>query len=325
MAKDTDKMPEAPGFEDIKREIKKNKSVKKETSQEREKVRDIEEKVTANFEKTVSIKGKKIQVNKGTLKIVRERDIAMDFATKVYSKFGKMLKSIVLFGSTAKKTNASDSDIDIVIIIDDCSVQWDDELTSWYREELGKIIKENPYKKTLHINTTRLSTWWDEMLRGEPLIINIIRYGESLIDFGGFFNPLKVLLSRGKIKSTPEAIYITLGRAPAHISRSKAAIISSIEGLYWAYVDAAHAALMANNVMPPSPEHISDLLKENFVDKKVLKKELVNWYEEMYELAHKIFRREEVDIKGREIDELQEKADTFVRTMAKITDDLTKV
>ena len=43
------------------------------------------------------------------------------------------------------------SDIDIIIIIDDASIKWDMELIAWYRQELGKIIQTNPYKKSLHI------------------------------------------------------------------------------------------------------------------------------------------------------------------------------
>jgi tRNA nucleotidyltransferase (CCA-adding enzyme) len=69
-----------------------------------------------------------------TLKIKKETDIAMDFATKIYERFDKIIKSVVLFGSTAKGTNGPSSDIDIVIILDDVSINWDQELIAWYRE-----------------------------------------------------------------------------------------------------------------------------------------------------------------------------------------------
>ena len=62
-----------------------------------------------------------------TLKLKSETDIAMDFATKVYQRFDKIIKSIVLFGSTAKKTSRVGSDIDIIIIVDDASIKWDQE------------------------------------------------------------------------------------------------------------------------------------------------------------------------------------------------------
>ncbi len=269
-------------------------------------------------------KGKKIKISKGTLKLIKRKDIALDFATKSYAKFGKIIKSVILFGSTAKGIAEKRSDIDLIIIVDDCTVQWDDELIAWYREELGKLIRENPYKKPLHVNTVRLSTWWDEMLRGEPVTVNVIRFGEALIDFGGFFNPLKVLLSRGKIKNTPETIYIALGRAPSHMVRSKASMLRAIEGFYWAFVDAAHAALMAARQVPPSPEHIADMLREQFVKKKMLNQKFVSWYSDIYTLMHKVLRSEITDIKGSELDEWRNRADIFLRNMARIIDKLTK-
>ncbi len=251
-----------------------------------------------------------------TLNLSKEYDIAYDFANKVYTKFEKMIKSIVLFGSTAKRIAESGSDIDIIVIVDDCSVQWDEELVAWYREELGKIVQANPYKKSLHINTVRLSTWWQDLIRGDPVVVNVIRYGEPLIDFGGFFIPLKTLLQQGRIRSTPEAIYTALQRAPLHMLRSKAAVLNSIEGLYWAMVDSAHAALIAAKQTPPSPEHIGEMLTEQFVKQKMLNPRLVLWYNEMYNLAHKILHGTVKEIKGNDIDLWHVRTDEFVRTMA---------
>ena len=223
-----------------------------------------------------------------------------------------------MFGSSAKGTNVKGSDVDIIIILDDCTISWDGELIAWYREELGKLIKANPYKMPLHINSVRLSTWWDEMMRGEPVIINIIRWGQPLIDFGGFFTPLKVLLSQGKIKSSPEAIYVVLQRAPLHIARTRAALLNSIEGLYWAMVDSSHAALIAAKRVPPSPEHIGDLLDETFVKTRWLNSKYVSWYKELYSLAHKILHGAVTSVSGGQIQEWETRADEFVGEMAKL-------
>jgi len=255
-----------------------------------------------------------------TLKFVEEKDIAMDFATKAYQKFNKIIKAIVLFGSTVKQTSTSGSDIDIIIIIDDASIKWDDELVSWYREELGKLMRANPYDRELHINTTKLTTWWNDLLKGDPTIINILRYGEELIDFGGFFNPLKALLEQGKIHSTSEAIYTALNRAPAHIARSRASEMNSIEGLYWSMVDSAHAVLMAAGQVPPSPEHVPIMLKELFVDKGILKMEYVVWYRDLYVFHRKIVHGDITNIEGGEIDKWRERAEEFLRIMAKLVD-----
>ena len=54
--------------------------------------------------------------NVPTLDLRNERDIAMDFATKIYQRFNKLVKSVVLFGSTAKQSNVPGSDIDIIIL-----------------------------------------------------------------------------------------------------------------------------------------------------------------------------------------------------------------
>lgn len=267
-------------------------------------------------------KGKLNYKNIPTLQLKTENDIAMDFAVKTYKKFDKIVKSIILFGSATKKTIVPGSDIDVMILIDDASIKWDQELIAWYREELEKIIQESPYKKDLHINTIKLSTWWEDLMRGDPVVLNILRYGEALIDAGGFFNPLKSLLLQGKIKSTPEAIYSCLQRAPLHLARSKAAELGAIEGLYWTMVDSAHAALIAANVFPPSPEHISGELKINFANSGKLKMKYIEWFREINLLHKKISHGEITDLRGVVIDDLQSKTEEFLDVMARLVNEL---
>lgn len=257
-----------------------------------------------------------------SLQLKTERDIAMDFAVKVYKRFDKIVKSIVLFGSAAKKEQTLGSDIDIVIIIDDVSLKWDQELIAWYREELDKILQESPYKKTLHINTVKISTWWEDLIRGEPVVINILRYGEALLDYAGFFEPLKYLLLQGKIRPSPEAIYVSLQRAPINLARSKAAELSVIDGLYWAMVDAAHAVLIAVNVLPPSPEHLAIDLKDNFVGTGKLDMKYVLWYRDLLVFHKKIAHGEIKDLRGADIDLWQDRTKEFIDVMVKLVSDI---
>ena len=268
------------------------------------------------------IKVRELKDESSTLTITGEREIALDFATKVYEKFDQMVKSVVLFGSSAKKTATPDSDIDVIIIIDDVSVNWDQELIAWYREELGKLIKMNPYSKALHINTVKLSTWWDDMLRGDPIVINILRYGDALIDHGGFFNPLRVLLKEGKIRSTPESIYTLLQRSPGHLTRAKQSMLAVVDGLYWTMVDSAHAALIAADIMPSSPESIPIVLTEHFVETKKLNKKYVSYYKEVHEVAKDIVHGRLTSIRGKDLDAMFEKSDSFLGEMAKLVDTL---
>ena len=289
--------------------VKKKKTSKKSESKKIEKKKS----------KKIS---KKLEKNIPTLQLKTEHDIAIDFAVKVSQKFDKIVKSIILFGSTIKKNQTAGSDIDIIIVIDDASVKWDQELIAWYREELEKIIKTNPYKSSLHINTVKLSTWWQDLMRGDPIVLNILRHGEAMIDLAGFFNPLKYLLISGKIKATPEAIYTCLQRAPTHLARSKSAELGAVEGLYWCMVDSAHAALIAAHVFPASPEHIPFDLKINLVDSGKLKQKYVDWYKDVLVLHKKISHGEVRDLKGIELDMLQQRAEEFLEIMAKIVKDL---
>jgi len=259
-----------------------------------------------------------------TLMLKSERDIAMDFSAKVFQKFDRLVKATILFGSMARNTDEKGSDIDIIIIVDDASVRFDEELILWYREQLGKIIEENPYKRDLHINTMKLTTWWQDLMRGDPTVINILRYGETLVDNGGFFNPLKILLQEGKIKITPEAIYTILNRIPSHIIRSKLSEMSSVEGSYWAMIESGQALLMSIKIMPPSPEHIALLLKENFVDKGLLNMKHVTNIRDVYDLHRKIVHGELKDIDGKLVDECQDKAEEFFKAVVNLIDQIIK-
>ncbi len=257
-----------------------------------------------------------------TLKLKKETDIAMDFAVKAYKLFDKIIKSVILFGSQVKQNAVAGSDIDIVLIVDDAAIQWDQELIAWYRQELDNLLRRNPYHADLHINTVKLTTWWEDLMRGDPVVINVLRHGEAMLDYAGFFNPLKRLLIEGKIKSTPEAIYSCLQRAPVHIARSRAAELNAIEGLYWAMVDAAHAALIAANINPPSPEHIPIDLKETFVNTGKLKMKYVVLFRDLLVLHKRIAHGEEKSLKGVEIDAWQEKTDEFLEVMAQLVKSL---
>lgn len=300
---------------------KKKKSVKKavrsKSVREVQKIRDV------NFEKSVVRSKQKAAVNV-LLKEVPERnlltekDIAMDFAMKVHRKFDKVVKASILFGSQVKNAEAvPGSDIDLILIVDDASIAWDLELVAWYREELSKLIVNQKYGAELHINTVKLTTWWEDLLHGDPVVINVLRYGEALID-DGFFNPVKALLLSGKIKSTPEAVNAALQRAPGHLMRSRFAEMSAIEGVYWAMIDSAQAALMTAGKMPPSPEHIPEMLKEAFVDAGMLKMFYVKTLAELYSLHKSIAHQQIGNIDGKEIDQWQETAEKFLGEMTRI-------
>lgn len=272
---------------------------------------------------TPSMKVKKeLPSSYSRLDVRDEREIAVKFASQVHKKFTSLIKATVLFGSQAKRTATPSSDIDIVVIVDDASVNWDLELIAWYREELGKLVANNKYAHELHINTIKLTTWWQDLINGDPVVLNILRYGEPLIDVAGFFKPIKALLQQGKIHSTPESVYNALQRAPMHLSRSRASELGAIEGVYWTMVDSAQAALITAGQLPPSPEHMTLMLKETFVDKGLMKGDFVYWYRDCFALHKAIIHGHVTNLKGADIDIWQDRAEQFMKKMTEIIDHL---
>ena len=251
-----------------------------------------------------------------------DKDIAMDFATKVHRTFDHLIKATILFGSQTTGEVKAGSDIDMVILIDDAAINWDLELTSWYREELAKIISEQDYGRDLHINTIRLTTWWRDLLHGDPIVLNILRHGQVLIDLAGFFNPLKALMMQGKIHATPEAVYAALQRSPQHLTRSKLAMLGAVEGVYWCMVEAAQASLITLGKLPPSPEHVTKMLHENFVETGILKSEYVKWYRDIYILHKQIAHGEIKHVDAKEIEAWQNRAEDFMKTLVNVIDKL---
>lgn len=280
--------------------------VKKEKKESVKKIEDIPK---ADFEKFP------------TMMIANDREIALDFATKAYQKFEQMIKAVVMFGSSAKQESRPDSDIDIVILLDDVSIRWDEELIATYREELGKLVQQNPYIKSLHVNTIKLSTWWQDLIIGDPVLLNVVRYGDPLIDHGGFFLPQKALLLAGKIRPSPEAVYNLLERTNIHLGKARMANFSAVEAYYWACVDSAHAALMAANILPPSPEHVAEMLDKIFVqEKKILNSKFIKIYTDVYSMMKAINHGEITIITGKKIDELKENSELFVIELSKVVD-----
>ena len=244
-------------------------------------------------------------------------ETAYKFANEIYKELGSMVRAVVLFGSSARKTTTPKSDIDLLVILDDLSISLTKEVTEGYRLIVKKIIVK--VSTRLHITTLRFTSFWDYMRNGDPIGINILRDGVSLID-SGFFDPLQSLLKRGRIKPTHESIWAYYVRSPNTLHNSKWHILQATMDLYWAVIDSAHAALMKQGEIPPTPEHVGDILDKVLVKKKLLEKKYSTIMRNFYKLMKMISHREIKEIKGEEYDKYFKTAEDFVRRMRKIID-----
>lgn len=233
--------------------------------------------------------------------------IARQFATILYKELGGLLSGVVLFGSTLT-TPGKARDVDILIILDDVRVQFSKVLIDTYRIIAEKAIAETSQR--LHIQSMKLTAFWEYIRAGDPIAVNILRNGVALVDTG-FFDPLQALLDQGRIRPSEESVWTYFTMAPASLHRSKMNILTAAVDLYWAAIDAAHAALMAQGDIPPTPSHVSSMLRTHLKASSQDAKTM----DLLYDLFKKITHRDIKEISGLDYDRYRKMTEKFVNSM----------
>ncbi len=231
-----------------------------------------------------------------------------DFAAEMARKFGTFIKAVVVFGSFARKEESEKSDVDVLVIIDDSFAPLDKALYAAFQAEVNKISQRYP---DLHINVVAISSFWDSVRRGDPLAIQVLREGIPVYDLG-FFAPLKRLLLAGKIRPTKEAITAAVTRAFANLNTYNASLLSALNALYWAAVEAAHAAVMAYGKVPGSPWEVPELLRATVAKDGGISEEDIGIYLKVFELYKKMSRGELNTVAPQTLEELHKAVVEFV-------------
>jgi uncharacterized protein (UPF0332 family)/predicted nucleotidyltransferase len=244
-------------------------------------------------------------------------DTAREFAAKAHKEFGTFCKAVVLFGSAARRPTSPSHDIDILAVVNDLTFVMTPESVEAYRVIMTNLISGT--SKRIHLTTLKFTNFWELVRKGDPIAINILRDGVALIDTG-FFDPLQALLYQGQIRPTYESIYAYLQRAPASIHNAKWHVTQATLDLYWAAIDAAHAALMKHGEIPPSPSHVAEMLEQKLAKKGVLEKRYCAIMRNLYEVSKRILHGEMLSVKGKDYDLLVSDTQDFVDRMKKIVE-----
>lgn len=238
--------------------------------------------------------------------------VARTFASRVYKEFGEFVRAIVLFGS-ASKHKGKPNDIDILIVLDDVRIEFSEDVVQTYRIITQKIIAETDAKR-LHVQSMKFSSFWEYVRAGDPVATNILRYGIALVDTG-FFDPLQQLLDQGRIRPTPESISTYFAMAPTCLEKADGHLLAASVDLYLAVINSAHAALMHHGEVPPSPEHVAEIMEKTLIKEKKISRESMKTMQEMYTLFKGITTRSKKTVSGKEYDVHRIKAEKFVKEM----------
>lgn len=238
----------------------------------------------------------------------RDYETALKFAEEIFPEFNTVIKSIIFFGSSSRKKKKS-GDIDVLIIFNDANVISDNDFKLYFNKKTNEAI--NKISDKLHVNVVTLTVFFENLMNGEPIVLNVIRDGVSLIDTG-FFAPLKVLLLKGKLKPSAEAILNSANRVEAHMTKSRLNVLSAYQELYLSMLDAAQATLMAHGVVAPAPRKVPEMLKTIKISTAQIKN-----FKEMQRVFKKIEHRDLTKITGKQYDNYLTKAKSFNKTMEK--------
>ncbi len=268
--------------------------------------------------KAVSKPKKKELTEKQKEKIKKEVfEKAEEFKKQCLKKYKEMVKTIFVFGSYLRKDFTEESDLDILILLDDTKMRVTDEFKESVADNLFKTAKK--LDSRLHIQPPwTITEFWDMVRVSHPLLMTVLRDGWALYD-QGFFIPMKKLLERGKIPASLESIELLMISAPKKIERAKNVRLYQVsEDCYYAMLNSSQAVLMYLGKQVPDPKATPKAVKEYLVDTKMLPRQYYKILEKVIKFRKDVEHKKVKEITGAKVDEFLEKAEDYVKEMRKI-------
>lgn len=261
---------------------------------------------------------KRIKLREESRGRITEIDLKLlyDFADKLVEKFGGFVQGLILFGSVAKDKQRKESDLDVLALVDDATWDVTNELISTWRIGVGRILLDMRAAHKLHVTTLGIVQFWDAVRYSEPVVLNVLRDGQPIIETG-FFRPLKRLLELGAIKPSREAVEIRRTNSLNFFRRHSSRLFFVFDDLYWASMNAAHAVLLAHDIIPASPEEVAEVFSKK-MKKKVAKKD-ITFLKRIVTTAKDIAIKKKKFLTLDEIKKFQKDTEKFVLKMSKIS------
>lgn len=274
-------------------------------------------------------KEKKRLAGKGEMKTVgdilaqKEARNLKAYAAAIVKKFGKYIKSVVPFGSAVTKFKKTESsDIDVAIVVDNTDVKRMSK-SELKDKLLQKLVKMSyPYSKKIHPQAYLLTEFWKYIREGNPVLYNVLRTGTPIYDTG-FFLPIQILLKKGLINPSREAVDKHIRIANKLLDKTEKTILKKLtKNLHLAAVSSAQAVLMEMGYRPPTQKEVPKFVEKHLVEEEGLDKKYAEMAEELIFLYKDVEHGRKEEVTGKELDEYLEKAKEFVDKMNDVLEGL---
>jgi len=241
-------------------------------------------------------------------------EILKKFTKEILKKYGPVVRSVVLFGSTARDEWKGKSDIDVFVIVDDTRQKITPMMKDSIDAELVRIARG--IHSQLSVQQPYLLTeFWNMVRLGHPIVFNFIREGVPVYD-KDIFLPIKRLLQMGEIKPSKEAVEKYIERGPKRVKRvENAKIYMVVEDCYYAMLESAQAVLMFLGENPPRPGDAPEALRRTVVQMKLLEPKYADWLDSIVNVRKDVEHRKKQSMAGAELDDWINKTKQFVKRM----------
>ena len=206
-------------------------------------------------------------------------------------------------------------DASLIVLIDNLST--DEAERKRIEADAARERKKLAREHGLKINTGFyvLSTYFEDVMRGNVSIFSEIKHSEALYDPTGFFKPLQSLVAEGRVLGTKEALLRFIYSVKRRLGVAEEMKVEALENLYAAVVNAGQAPLIAANQPIPVQKELAKSLRKHFMAKGMLSNEHIRQCEDVINAFKDFEHRKTSEISGRELDILIRKARLFVERM----------
>jgi len=242
----------------------------------------------------------------------------------VLSKLDKYVVSYIIVGSIIRGDVDPSSDLDVYIIIDDTDVT---RMTSAeLRQRLMAMINNMVFevedklktKYKVHPQVHVLTDVWNSIKNANPVVFTFLRDGIPLYD-RGMFTPWRLLLKKGKVSPTPEAIdnYLKSGRIILEKVKLKMREIA-MEDFHWATSTPTNGLLMLMGIPPVAPKEIGAKLREHLVKPGLLEEKYVKIWDELLKLRKDIEHGKIKEVDPKTVADYNNKAKIYIDRLEKL-------